>query len=37
MDTNFEAGSGSMPKLEGVPVTEEGGEFSPPANVPIID
>ena len=37
MDTNYETCSVSMPKLEGVPVTEEGGEFSPPSNVPITD
>ena len=37
MDTNSEEGNGSMPELEGVPVIEGGGEFSPPANVPISD
>ena len=33
MDTNYETCSVSMPELEGVLVREEGGEFSPPANV----
>ena len=37
MDKNSETGSVSMPQLEGVLVTEDGGELSPPANVPITD
>ena len=37
MDTNSELGSGPMPRLEGVPVTEGESEFSPLANAPIID
>ena len=37
MDTNSEASRGFIPKLEGVLVMEGGGEFSPPANVPITD
>ena len=37
MDTNSKACSVSMPELEGVPFTEGGGEFSPPANVPITE
>ena len=37
IDTNYEIGSVSMPELEGVPVAEEGGKFSHPANVLITD
>ena len=35
MATNYEEGSGPMPELEGILVTEEGGEFSPLFNAPI--
>ena len=37
MENNYETGSASILELEGVPVTEEGGEFSPPTNVSITD
>ena len=37
MDINSKTGSVSIPELEGVPVTEEGGELSPPTNVSITD
>ena len=37
MEINYETWSSFIPELEGVLVTEKGGEFSPPANVPIID
>ena len=37
MENNFEACSASMPDLEGVPVEEEGDEFSPHANAPIMN
>ena len=35
MHVNLDVGSGSLLELEGVLVTEEGGEFSLPSNVPI--
>ena len=37
MEINSETGSASIPELEGVLVTEDGGELSPPTNVPITD
>ena len=37
MDINYETGSASILELEGVPIMEEGCEFSPLANIPIID
>ena len=37
MDVNSDAGSGSILKLEGVPMMEEQGEFALPTNVPVID
>ena len=37
MDVNSDLGSGSLLKLEGVPVMEEKGEFSIPTNICIND
>ena len=37
METNSETSCVSMLELEGFPVTKEGAELSPPANVPITD
>ena len=37
MEINYETWSAYIPELEGVPVAEEEGEFSPSANVSITD
>ena len=36
MDASSEKGSVSMPELKGVPVREEGGEFSPQLMFPLL-